>query len=249
MSKVRAYNPVMQFFNDDGSPMVGGHLNTYKAGTSIPVTTYADESGTLNPISIPLDSRGECSVYLTSGVKYKFVLKDKDGVVKWTADNYDVSGGGGGGGVVPVPIVGVEITSSGATKRFGDDGFIKNNPCDDQPSLYLPELGWWLFNVRLALRNSTPRDLVQQISLEWNWNAFIEEGVPPATYAVQYPPSMQTKVDFSTAFTQQYGSSTLIHKDLYPENWLTVRPVAYGDTLPNDVEWGVVIDIFKVRDE
>lgn len=102
MSKVRAYSPVLQFFNDDGSPMVGGHLETYKAGTSIPVTTYADESGTLNPVSIPLDSRGECTVYLTAGIKYKFVLKNKFGGVAWTADNYCINeggeGGGGGGG-------------------------------------------------------------------------------------------------------------------------------------------------------
>lgn len=97
-TRVRAYSPVMQFFNDDGSPMVGGHLETYKAGTSIPVTTYADESGTLNPVSIPLDSRGECTVFIVSGMKYKFVLKDKDGVVKWTADNYGVNESGEGGG-------------------------------------------------------------------------------------------------------------------------------------------------------
>lgn len=98
MSKVRAYSPVLQFFNDDGSPMVGGHLDTYKAGTSIPVATYANESGTLNPVSIPLDSRGECTVFIVSGMKYKFVLKDKDGVVKWTADNYGVNESGEGGG-------------------------------------------------------------------------------------------------------------------------------------------------------
>lgn len=98
MEKVRAYVPVMQFFNDDGSPMVGGHLNTYKAGTSIPVTTYADASGTMNPASIPLDSRGECVVYVEAGMRYKLVLVNKDGVVKWTADNYSVSGGSGGGG-------------------------------------------------------------------------------------------------------------------------------------------------------
>lgn len=96
MEKVRAYSPVLQFFNDDGSPMVGGHLETYKAGTSIPVTTYADESGTLNPVSIPLDSRGECTVYLTAGKKYKFVLKNKFGGVAWTADNYCEGGGGSG---------------------------------------------------------------------------------------------------------------------------------------------------------
>lgn len=247
MSKVRAYNPVLQFFNDDGSPMVGGHLETYKAGTSIPVTTYADESGTLNPVSIPLDSRGECTVFIVPGMKYKFVLKNKFGGVVWTADNYG-SGGGGGGGGSSVPLVGVEIKSSGATKRFGDDGFVKNNPSNNQPSLYLPELGWWLFNVRLFLRNETARDLVQHITLEWDWNDCILEGVPPATYTALYPPSMQTDVDFTTTFTRQYGASTLIHKEAHTDHWLTVRPIVYGGTPLTDTEWAVTIDIFKVRD-
>lgn len=159
-------------------------------------------------------------------------------------NTYEFSSVGG----VSVPLVGVEIKSSGAAKRFGDDGFVKNNPSDGKPSLYLPELGWWLFNVRLFLRNVTARDLVQQITLEWDWNAFFAEGVPPATYTAQYPPSMQTDVDFTTTFTRQYGASALIHKDLYPDNWLTVRPVVYGGTPLTDTEWAVVIDIFKVRD-
>ena len=115
-------------------------------------------------------------------------------------------------------------------------------------SLYLPELGWWLFNVRLFLRNETARDLVQHITLEWNWNAFIEEGVPPLTYTALYPPSMQTDVDFTTTFTRQYGASAFVDKDQHPDNWLTVRPVVYGGAPLTDTEWAVVIDIFKVRD-
>jgi len=38
--------PVMQFFDDNGDPLVGGKLYTYEAGgPSIPLATYTDSTG------------------------------------------------------------------------------------------------------------------------------------------------------------------------------------------------------------
>lgn len=242
-------DPNNQFVLRNGSPNVAGIVRVYYAGTDDLAKTYCDFEGTRNPADIRLDNNGRAVVIADVTKAYRVEVRDSNGGLIWTVSPaYCI----GGDGVVPVavsvPLVGVEIKSSGATKRFGDDGFVKNNPSNNQPSLYLPELGWWLFNVRLFLRNETARDLVQHITLEWNWNAFISEGIPPATYTALYPPSMQTDVDFTTTFTRQYGASALVHKDLHPDNWLTVRPVVYGGAPLTDTEWAVVIDIFKVRD-
>lgn len=242
-------NPSFQTLDENGRPLVGGHIEVYRHNTSVKYVTKADFEGTDNPFKVPLNSKGMAVIIASDQLAYDVFCYDRFGALYWSRQNVNTIGGsGGGGGGSSVTLVGVEIKSSGAAKRFGDDGFVKNNPSDGKPSLYLPELGWWLFNVRLFLRNETARDLVQHITLEWNWNAFIEEGVPPATYTALYPPSMQTDVDFTTTFTRQYGASALIHKDLYPDNWLTVRPVVYGGTPLTDTEWAVVIDIFKVRD-
>ena len=240
--------PNNQLVLPNGSPNVAGIVRVYYAGTDDIANTYSDFNGTRNPANIRLDNNGRAVIIADVTKAYRVEVRDSNGGLLWTVQPAYCIGGGGGGGVIAAPLVGVELKSSGATKRFGDDGFVKNNPSNNQPSLYLPELGWWLFNVRLFLRNVTARDLVQQITLEWDWNAFFEEGVPPVTYTAQYPPSMQTDVDFTTTFTRQYGASALIHKDLYPDNWLTVRPVVYGGTPLTDTEWAVVIDIFKVRD-
>jgi hypothetical protein len=176
MEKVRAYVPVMQFFNDDGSPMVGGHLNTYKAGTSIPVTTYADASGTRNPASIPLDSRGECVVYLESGKLYKFVLSDKDGVVKWTADNYSVNGGGsGGGGISPAVLIATAEIIEGndnalsqsfsffESKKLGDDIYIQEGSVKCDAGVYHVD-----FTISIAINQTTPpRPWVENVSIDY----------------------------------------------------------------------------------
>ena len=217
-------DPNNQFVLPNGSPNVAGIVRVYNAGTDDIAKTYSDFNGTRNPANIRLDNNGRAVIIADVTKAYRVEVRDSNGGLLWTVEPaYCI----GGDGVVPVAV---------------------SVPSNNQPSLYLPELGWWLFNVRLFLRNETARDLVQHITLEWNWNAFIAEGIPPATYTALYPPSMQTDVDFTTTFTRQYGASALVHKDLYPDNWLTVRPVVYGGAPLTDTEWAVVIDIFKVRD-
>lgn len=241
--------PNNQLVLPNGSPNVAGIVRVYNAGTDDIAKTYSDFNGTRNPASIRLDNNGRAVIIADASKAYRIEVRDASGGLLWTVEPAYCIGGEGGGTPVTVsaPLVGVEIKSSGVTKRFGDDGFVKANPYGVD-SLYLPELGWWLFNVRLFLRNETARDLVQQITLEWNWNEFFAEGVPPVTYTAQYPPSMQTDVDFTTTFTRQYGASAFVDKDQHTTRWLTVEPVVYGGTPLTDTEWAVVIDIFKVRD-
>jgi hypothetical protein len=76
----------MQFLKADGTPLVGGKLYTYVAGTTTPQATYTDNTGgSANTNPIILDSRGEANVWL-GGAIYKFKLTDADDVEIWTVD-------------------------------------------------------------------------------------------------------------------------------------------------------------------
>jgi hypothetical protein len=93
MSATLSPPPKLQFFTAGGIPLVGGHLYTYAAGTTTPLATYTDASGTTqNPVDIELDARGEApnGVWL-NGAAYKFVLASADApaVPIWTVDNIE----------------------------------------------------------------------------------------------------------------------------------------------------------------
>lgn len=93
--------PVFQFFNDDGSPLVGGLLFSYEAGTSTPTPTFTDSSGNVqNANPIELDTRGQAIVWLNGLVTYKLVLaRPGDGDFEtpptdpiWSVDNITAGG-------------------------------------------------------------------------------------------------------------------------------------------------------------
>ena len=80
-----------QFFDNNGVPLSGGFLYTYAAGTSTPQATYTSSSGSIaqaNPIV--LDSSGRVpsgEIWLTDGLRYKFVLQNANAVLIGTYDN------------------------------------------------------------------------------------------------------------------------------------------------------------------
>tara|TARA_R110000822_G_scaffold120999_5_gene254703 strand:- start:6890 stop:7828 length:939 start_codon:yes stop_codon:yes gene_type:complete len=77
----------MAFTTAAGTPLVGGKLYTYIAGTTTPQTTYIDSSATTaNTNPVVLDSRGEANLWL-GGALYKFILKDADDALIWSVDN------------------------------------------------------------------------------------------------------------------------------------------------------------------
>ena len=78
--------PILQFFNNNGQPNVGGTLLTQVGGVNY--VTYQDSAGTVAlPNPIPLNSRGEisnaagtsCELFLVNGVTYTFTLYDASG--------------------------------------------------------------------------------------------------------------------------------------------------------------------------
>lgn len=86
--------PFPKFYAADanGVPLAGGLLYTYAAGTTTPLTTYTDSTGSVpNTNPVVLNSSGEADVWLTSGTAYKFVLEDQFGVIQWTVDQ--ITGG------------------------------------------------------------------------------------------------------------------------------------------------------------
>jgi hypothetical protein len=86
-------DPVIQLLDNSGTPAAGYKLFTYTAGTSTKVNTYTDVgllSANTNPIV--LDSAGRCTIFLTPGTSYKFVLapstdSDPPTAPLWTRDN------------------------------------------------------------------------------------------------------------------------------------------------------------------
>lgn len=84
--------PVLQFFGNNGQPLVGGSVQTQVGG--INAATYQDSAGaTPLPNPIPLNSRGEisnasgtsCQCFLASGSAYAFIVKDAAGNAVYTA--------------------------------------------------------------------------------------------------------------------------------------------------------------------
>jgi hypothetical protein len=78
--------PKAQFFYANGTPLVGGKVYTYSAGTTTPQVSYTDYTGlTPNENPVILDSRGEANIWLGE-LSYKFRLTDENDVEIWTVD-------------------------------------------------------------------------------------------------------------------------------------------------------------------
>ena len=83
--------PKLQFFGSDGLPLVGGKLYTYAAGTTTPLATYTDYTGTTqNTNPVILDSYGQANVWIPDTTSYKYVLKTSADVTLYTVDYVSV---------------------------------------------------------------------------------------------------------------------------------------------------------------
>ena len=79
--------PVLQWLDNNGSPLAGGLISTFIAGTNTPQATYTDSTGTVpqaNPVV--LDSAGRAQIWFAPA-SYKLVLKTASGVTLMTIDN------------------------------------------------------------------------------------------------------------------------------------------------------------------
>lgn len=79
---------VQRFADNNGVVLANGTLSTFSAGTTTPVATYVDSTGTTtNTNPIVLNARGEANVWVLPNVGYKFLLKDSLGNTIYTVDN------------------------------------------------------------------------------------------------------------------------------------------------------------------
>lgn len=81
-----------QFFTNNGTPLTGGKLYTYSAGSTTPAATFTSSNGSTawtNPIVLDAAGRvsGSGEIWLTDGIIYKFILKDSNDVLIATYDN------------------------------------------------------------------------------------------------------------------------------------------------------------------
>lgn len=79
-----------QLFDNNGSPLSGGQVYTYLAGTSTPAVTYTNPIGTIansNPIIANAAGRLTNEIWFPVSGSYKFVLKDANDVLLATYDN------------------------------------------------------------------------------------------------------------------------------------------------------------------
>lgn len=87
-------NPHQQFLDANGSPIAGGKLYTYRAGTTTPQATYSSSTGTVaNTNPIILDAGGYAKEIWVGPNAYKFIAKDANDVLLWTVDNVKSGGG------------------------------------------------------------------------------------------------------------------------------------------------------------
>lgn len=78
-----------QFFDNSGTPLTGGLIYTYAAGTTTPQATYTSSAGaTAHTNPIVLDSSGRVNeIWLTENLGYKFVIYTSTGVLVGSYDN------------------------------------------------------------------------------------------------------------------------------------------------------------------
>ena len=130
-----ALSPVakQQFFSSAGVPLAAGCIYTYAGGTTTPLASYVDSTGTTqNTDPIQLDSGGFANIWLT-GVAYKFaVYQNPPGtacpgtpggalVLQYTVDNITTSTGSGSGAATSVVSAGANPATSGIIQMTKSD--------------------------------------------------------------------------------------------------------------------------------
>lgn len=91
-----------QQFDSTGTPLNGGLLYFYAAGTTTPQSAYQDYSLTIPwPNPMVLDSAGRIPAFYLADGQIKIALKDSAGVTQVAADNILVVGASAGTGTPP----------------------------------------------------------------------------------------------------------------------------------------------------
>lgn len=190
--------PFPKFYAADanGAPLAGGLLYTYAAGTTTPLATYTDSTGSVsNTNPVVLNSSGEANVWLTTGTAYKFVLEDQFGVVQWTVDQ--ITGGIQGAAGTPGS---VWRNGSGVpSNSLGIDGDYYLN--DNNGDVYLRSSGAYavVANI-LGPAGSSVNRIV---------NGRFWQSLTPWTANGTVPPTLGTGASANSGGVQQYAAQSI----------------------------------------
>lgn len=190
---VLAPQPKAQFFAADGTPLVGGKVYTYAAGTTTPLTTFTDASATTpNTNPIILDSRGECNLWFASAASYKIILKNSNDVQQWSVDNITTYGTISAQNYNNVNITGGTIT--GVTATFNLTGDVSGNAGTVTNGVYLDAVQ--------TLTNKTITAMAAASSIKDT------NGSSYAVGFLKYPQSTNTTAALSDVSKHLYVSAT-----------------------------------------
>lgn len=113
--------PVIQFNDNSGSPLASGNILTYVGGTTTPLASYTNSTGTLaaNPVALNASGRPNngTGMWLDSNSVYKFVIRDSNNNEIQTIDNYSPAGSDINQIATNVQFVTLASTSSLAAER------------------------------------------------------------------------------------------------------------------------------------
>lgn len=107
--------PLPQKFRETdtfGRSLAYGTVETYEAGTNVPLATYSDAGLTVaNDNPVELDANGRASIFVPPGVPYKIVVKASTGALIYTEDFLEVpdvpeAAAPGGGDAFPPGFIG-----------------------------------------------------------------------------------------------------------------------------------------------
>ena len=124
-------SPVIQIENEDGKPLVGGHVAVYRHGTTVPYITYKDFNGDLNPASVPLNAIGSCILIADDATAYDIYVTNRFGGEVLSRLGVTVNGGVGGTGVVTL------TSSDGSIVITNDGGAYDITMANDKPTVWV----------------------------------------------------------------------------------------------------------------
>lgn len=206
--------PVQQFADQNGVPLAGGKLYSYISGTTTPLATYTDSTGTTpNTNPIILDSAGRANIWIVPGSVYRFTLYDAAGNLVWQKDGITsvslANGGIIGGTFTGSPTFSGNPTFSGSPTFSGNPAFSGNPTFSGSPTVAgngisstvaLPVIASQVFNLKAygAKGDGTTDDSAAlQAAVNAAHTASPSGGavlVPPGTYKIVTPPTMYSGI-------------------------------------------------------
>ena len=126
-----------QFFGSDGSPLAGGRLEFYSAGSNVAAPVYASDSVSLgSTVLLKSDGRPNTQFRLDTSLLYKIELYDSVGAL---VESWDSVGSGGGAGastdltLLTQRVGSLETEMEGSTDAIG--------LLEGEVSLLIPKVG------------------------------------------------------------------------------------------------------------